>query len=227
MQAYDYLIEFRQRLLRSCMVVGIVFALFSLFAKQLYELLATPMLNQLPAHHGFIATQVTAPFLVPFKFAFIVALFVCVPFILFQLWQFVAPALYQKEKRVAWTLLIASTLLFYTGVAFAYFIVFPVMFKFFTQFAPAGVELRPDIEHYLDFAMTLFVAFGCAFEVPVITWLSVRIGLTSKAQLKQFRPYVIVAAFVVGMLLTPPDVISQIMLAVPIWMLFEVGVLLA
>lgn len=224
---YAYLIELRSRLLRCCVVVGAVFTLFSFFAKSLYEVLAAPMMHQLPAHHGFIATQITAPFLVPFKFAFVAALFVCVPYLLYQLWQFIAPALYQNERTAAWMLLISSSLLFYLGVGFAYFIVFPMIFKFFLQFAPAGVELRPDIEHYLDFSLTLFLAFGAAFEVPVLTWVLVRTGITQKTQLKAARPYVIVAAFVIGMLLTPPDVISQVMLAVPIWFLFELGLLFA
>lgn len=223
MQAMDYLIELRTRLVKSVLVVGLVFAVLSVFAKQLYTLLAEPMLNQMPGHHGFIATQVTAPFLVPFKFSFILALFVCVPFLLYQLWGFIAPALYQGERRAAWSLLFASTFLFYLGVAFAYFIVFPVIFRFFLQFAPAGVELRPDIEQYLDFSMSMFVAFGVAFEVPVVTWLLVKIGLTSKEHLKKMRPYVIVGSFVMGMLMTPPDVVSQIMLAVPICLLFEIG----
>lgn len=223
MKAVDYLIEFRARLLKSLIIVGSVFAIFSLFAKNLYQLLAQPMLNQLPGSHGFIATEVAAPFLVPFKFAFILAIFVCVPFLLYQLWGFVAPALYKKERKVVWSLLFSSTLLFYLGVAFAYFIVFPMIFRFFLQFAPAGVELRPDIEHYLDFSMSLFVAFGVAFQVPVLTWVLVRAGITTKNQLITIRPYVIVGAFVVGMLMTPPDVISQILLAVPIWFLFEIG----
>lgn len=225
MTAMDYLIEFRTRLVRSMLVVGVVFAIFSVFAKHLYQLLALPMLEQLPGHHGFIATQVAAPFLVPFKFSFILAVFICVPFLLYQIWGFIAPALYQTEKRVVWSLLFSSTILFYLGVAFAYFIVFPMIFKFFLQFAPTGVELRPDIEHYLDFSMSLFTAFGVAFEVPVLTWLLVRAGITTKNQLKTMRPYVIVGAFVMGMLMTPPDVLSQIMLAIPIWILFELGLL--
>lgn len=225
MDSYHYLIELRQRLLRSCIAVGLVFAVFSVFAKSLYELLAQPMLKVLPAHHGFIATQITAPFLVPFKFAFVSALFVCVPYLLYQLWQFIAPALYKNERSATWMLLVSSTLLFYGGVLFAYYIVFPMIFAFFLQFAPAGVELRPDIEHYLDFSLTLFIAFGAAFEVPVLTWVLVKAGLTTKLQLQAIRPYVIVAAFVIGMLLTPPDVISQVMLAIPIWLLYELGLL--
>lgn len=227
MEAYGYLIELRSRLLRCVMLVSAVFIIFSFFAKSLYELLAQPMLHVLPGDHAFIATQITAPFLVPFKFAFVAALFVSVPFCLYQLWQFVAPAMYQNERRVAWTLVFCSSMLFYMGVAFAYFIVFPMIFRFFMQFAPAGVELRPDIAHYLDFALTLFIAFGVAFEVPIVTWVLVRLGVTTKQQLRNIRPYVIVGAFIIGMLLTPPDVISQVMLAVPIWFLFELGVILA
>lgn len=225
MDSYHYLVELRERLLRSCLLVAVVFAVLSFFAKPLYEVLAQPMLNQLPSHHGFIATQITAPFLVPFKFAFVSSIFLCVPFLLYQLWRFIAPALYQNERTATWMLLVSSTLLFYIGVLFAYFVVFPMIFKFFLQFAPAGVELRPDIEHYLDFSLTLFIAFGAAFEVPVLAWVLVRAGLMSKAQLVAIRPYVIVGAFVVGMLLTPPDVISQVMLAIPIWLLYELGLL--
>lgn len=173
-----------------------------------------------------IATQVASPFLAPFKLTVFVAVFICVPYIFYQAWGFVAPGLYLNERRFALPLLVSSTLLFYSGVAFAYFVVFPLVFGFFTAIAPEGVTIMTDISHYLDFVLKLFFAFGLAFEVPVATYLVVRTGISTVESLSAKRPYIIVAAFTVGMLLTPPDVISQTMLALPVWLLYELGLLL-
>ncbi len=225
--AYPYLIELRKRLMHSVIVVGILFLIFSFFAKNLYHILATPILLHLPTDKPLIATGIAAPFLVPFKFALVLAIFIAMPFLLYQLWGFIAPALYKHEKRWVWPLLFISSGLFYLGAAFAYFIVFPLVFKFFIAAAPAGVEVRPDISLYLDFTLKLFFAFGLAFEVPIATLLLIITGATTREKLAKKRPYVIVGAFVVGMLLTPPDVVSQILLAVPIWVLFELGLLMA
>ena len=219
-----YFIELRRRLLQSSLVVGLIFVIFSFFAKNLYYFLAVPLLNELP-NQGFIATQVASTFLVPFKFALIAAIFVCIPFLLFNGWRFVAPALYEQERRTSWVLLMASSLLFYMGVLFAYFIVFPLMFRFFVMVTPPGVELRPDMSYYLDFVLRLLFAFGFAFEVPIFAWLLVKTGITTREKLISYRPYVIIGAFVIGMVLTPPDVISQILLAIPIWILYEIGLI--
>lgn len=219
-----YFLELRRRLLYSFAVVGLVFVIFSFFAKNLYYWLAVPLLNELPGH-GFIATQVASTFLVPFKFAMICAIFMCIPYLLFNLWRFVAPALYQNERKLGWILLVSSSFLFYLGVLFAYFVVLPLMFRFFVLATPPGVEFRPDMTYYLDFVMRLLFAFGVAFEVPIFTWLVIKTGLTSRETLVEYRPYVVIGAFVVGMVLTPPDVISQILLAIPIWLLFEIGLI--
>lgn len=226
MSAVHYLVEIRKRLLQWLMLVALFFFIFSFEANPLYSLLAQPLLHQLPAESGLLATQVGSTFLVPFKFALIVAFFASIPYLLWHLWRFLMPALYPDERKNIWLLLVLSSGLFYLGVMFAYVVVFPLMFRFLVQMAPIGVEFRPDISHYLDFSMSMFFAFGVAFEVPIITWLVVKLGIFSRDQLKNARPYVIVAAFVLGMVLTPPDVVSQILLAVPIWALFELGLLL-
>ena len=171
-----------------------------------------------------IAIEVASPFLIPFKLTLFLALFIAIPFVLYQLWSFVAPGLYRHERRLVLPLLVSSTVLFYTGAAFAYFVVFPLVFAFFTSTAPEGVSVMTDISRYLDFVLTLFFAFGAAFEVPVVTVLLVWTGMVTQDDLREKRPYIIVGAFVIGMLLTPPDVISQTLLAVPIWLLFELGV---
>ncbi len=217
-----YLLELRKRLLYSVVVLTLVFLAFSYYANDLYYWLAVPLLKELPTN-GFIATQVTSTFLVPFKFAMILSVFICVPYLLFNFWCFIAPALYQKERRTVWILMVASSFLFYLGVAFSYFVVLPLMFRFFVSVTPLGVELRPDMGHYLDFVVRLLFAFGVSFEVPIFTWLLVKTGITTRQKLVEYRPYVIIGAFVLGMLLTPPDVISQTLLAIPIWLLFEIG----
>ena len=222
----NHLVELRTRLLRALLAVTAVFLLLSPFANDIYTLIATPLLRQLPAGGSMIATEVAAPFLVPFKLCAFAALYLAVPYVLYQVWAFVAPGLYDNERRFALPLLLSSIALFYAGSAFAFFIVFPVLFAFFTKIAPAGVTVMTDIGHYLDFVLKLTAAFGLAFEVPIATMLLQWTGLISHATLRSARPYFVVGAFVVGALLTPPDVLSQIMLAVPLWLLFEAGVFL-
>lgn len=219
----SHLVELRDRLLKSVGAVLLVFLAAAPFANPLYEYLAAPLMSALPEGNTMISTQPHGPFFVPFKFAFAVAVAVAMPVLLYQLWAFVAPGLYAREKRLAVPLLVSSTLLFYLGIAFAYFIVFPIIFLFFTSTAPEGVAVMTDINAYLSFVLKLFFAFGVAFEVPVATVLMVRMGVTTPRDLSEKRPYIIVSAFVVGMLLTPPDIFSQTMLALPVWLLFEVG----
>ncbi len=222
-----FLIELRKRLLNCLVALIIVFGVLLYFANDLYTLLALPLLKHLPQGHGLIATNVVAPFFVPFELTFVVTLFICVPVFLYQLWAFVAPALYKHERRWVWPLLLLSTLLFYFGIAFAYLVIFPILFKFFTQTAPQGVMVSPDISQYLDFTLKLFFIFGMMFEVPVAIILLIWSGITSREYLIKMRPYAVIAAFIIGMLLAPPDVLSQTLLAVPLWLLFEVGIFLA
>ena len=223
----SHLRELRTRILKALGCVAVVLIVLMPFANQIYLWLAQPLLHHM-ADTGatMIATEVAAPFLAPFKLALFVAVFISAPFIFYQVWAFVAPGLYRNERALAFPILISSTLLFYFGIAFAYFIVFPLMFGFFTAIAPEGVTVMTDISRYLDFVLKLFFAFGAAFEVPVATYLAVRTGMTTRTALAAKRPYIIVGAFVVGMLLTPPDVISQILLALPVWLLFEIGLIL-
>ncbi len=223
----SHLIELRDRLLRCVLAVAVVFLCLFPFANDLYLLLAGPLMAHLPAGSNMIAIEVASPFLTPFKLALVSAIFVSVPVILYQMWAFVAPGLYQHEQRLVIPLLISSTLLFYLGMAFAYFVVFPLVFGFLTGTAPEGVAMMTDINKYLDFVLTIFFAFGLAFEVPIATVLLVWAGVTTPESLKSKRPYIVVGAFVVGMLLTPPDVISQTLLAVPMLVLFELGLIFA
>lgn len=222
-----HLLELRQRVMRSLVVVLVVVLAMMPFARPLYSFLATPLLAVLPADTGLIATGVAAPFLAPFKLVAVLGIFVTAPYLLYQLWSFIAPGLYRHEQRLAMPLLVSSVLLFYCGAAFAYYVVFPLVFVFFTQAAPEGVAVMTDISAYLDFVLKLFFAFGIAFEVPIATLLLIMSGICSREQLAGYRSHVIVIAFVVGMLLTPPDVISQVLLALPIWLLFELGLLLS
>lgn len=222
-----HLLELRKRLLYCACVIGIIFVLLMSVANEVFHLVALPLLQALPDSHSMIATNITGSFVAPIKLAFFVSLFVSMPFILYQAWAFVAPGLYHHERRLVWFLLFLSTLLFYIGMAFAYFIVFPLIFNFFVLTAPVGVQVMPDIEGYIGFISKLFFSFGLTFEVPVITFLAIRSGITSIESLKAKRPYIIVIAFIVGMLLTPPDVLSQILLAIPLYLLFESGIILA
>ena len=223
----SHLIELRNRLLRIIVVLLLVFIGFAPFANDIYTLLAHPLLAKLPAGGQMIATAVTTPFFVPMKVAMLAAFVVSLPHTLYQVWAFVAPGLYMHERRFMAPLVVASTLLFFAGMAFAYFLVFPVVFGFITSTAPEGVAVMTDIGNYLDFIITLFMAFGFAFEVPIAVLLLVRFGLVNIKTLKEIRSYVIVGAFVLGAIFTPPDIISQFMLAVPLWILYEVGILAA
>lgn len=222
-----HLLELRNRLLRCLMAVLVVFIALAYFARDIYALLAEPLIAVLPEGASMIATDVAAPFFAPFKLTFIVAICVAIPYILLQVWQFIAPALYQKEKRLMAPLVFSSTILFYSGIAFAYFIVFPLVFAFFTSVAPVGVTIATDISSYLDFVLKLFFAFGLSFEIPVAILLLVWSGSVTRQALSEKRPYIIVGAFILGMLLTPPDVLSQILLAVPMCLLFEIGLWLS
>jgi len=219
----SHLLELRDRLLRAVGAVLLLFLVVAPFANTLYEYLAAPLMSVLPEGNTMISTEPHGPFFVPFKFAFAFATAVAMPYLLYQLWAFVAPGLYDSEKRLAIPLLVSSSALFYLGIMFAYFVVFPIIFKFFTSTAPEGVAVMTDINSYLSFVLKLFFAFGLAFEVPVATVLMVRMGVTTTKSLAAKRPYIIVGAFVVGMLLTPPDLFSQTMLAIPVWILFEIG----
>lgn len=224
----SHLIELRDRILRIFLAVLVIFLILFPFANPIYTWMATPLMVHLQdTGHSMIAIDVAAPFLIPFKLVLLLAVVLAIPYILYQVWAFVAPGLYQHEKQLAAPLIISSTLLFYTGMAFAYFVVFPLIFAFFTATAPEGVAVMTDIARYLDFIIMLFIAFGIAFEMPVATILLVKMGLTSTEKLARKRPYVIVGTFVIGMILTPPDIISQTLLALPMWLLFEVGLVLA
>ena len=222
----EHLIELRSRLLKALLAVFLILLVLLPFSQRLYALLAAPLMAHLPAGSNMIAIDVASPFLTPFKFALMLAFVLAIPAVFYQLWAFVAPALYRKEQRLAKPLLYSSVILFYCGCLFAYFIVFPVMFGFFTSMAPAGVAVMTDISKYLDFVMTMFIAFGVTFEVPIAVIILVATGVVTADQLAGMRPYVIVGAFTVGMFLTPPDVFSQTLVAVPMCLLFELGLLL-
>ena len=222
----SHLVELRDRILRALLCVFIVLLCLMPFSNQLYLWLADPLLALMPGGGSMIATEVASPFLAPFKLSLFAAFFISVPYVFFQAWAFVAPGLYLNERRLALPLLVSSTLLFYCGIAFCYFIVFPLVFGFFTATAPEGIAIMTDISRYLDFVLKLFFAFGLAFEVPVATYLLVRTGISTVESLGAKRPYIIVGSFCVGMLLTPPDVVSQILLAVPVWLLYELGLFL-
>ncbi len=223
----SHLLELRDRLLR--IVLGILLCLLPMlpFAQDIFALLAAPLSASLPEGASMIATEVASPFLTPFKVALLLAVVISIPWSLYQVWAFVAPGLYQHERRFALPLVASSTLLFYLGMAFAYFVVFPLVFRFFIGAAPEGVAVMTDIGRYLDFVITLFLAFGAAFEVPVAIVLMVRMGMTAPGALREKRAYVLVGAFTIGMLLTPPDVISQTLLALPVYALYELGILAA
>lgn len=223
----DHLKELRDRLLRMVLVILVLFLSLFAFSEQIFSYVAQPLLALMPAGTSMIATGVTLPFLVPFKLVLMLSVLLAVPYLLHQIWGFVAPGLYSHEKRLAAPLLVSSVALFYCGIAFAYFVIFPILFKFFISIAPTGVAMMTDIGQYLDFIITIFFAFGIAFEVPVATFLLILAGVTTPAALGKKRPYIIIGAFVVGMLLTPPDVISQSLLAIPMWLLFELGLLMS
>lgn len=224
MPLIEHLLELRNRLLRAVIAVVIALIVIYPFANTLYAALSEPLRAYLPEGASMIATEVTSPFFTPFKLALVAAIFLAIPYVLYQAWSFIAPGLYQNEKRLAIPLLVSSVLLFYLGAVFAYFVVFPLVFGFFTSMAPEGVTVMTDISAYLDFVLKMFFAFGLAFEIPIATVLLVIAGVVSAKELAEKRPYIVVGCFVVGMLLTPPDIFSQTLLAVPMWLLFEVGV---
>jgi sec-independent protein translocase protein TatC len=222
----SHLIELRTRILRALLAVLIVFLCLFYFAQDLYAYLAEPLVATMPSGASMIATDVASPFLAPFKLTLVLSFFIAIPVVLYQIWGFVAPGLYKNEKKMVAPLLVSSTLLFYSGMAFAYYVVFPLAFMFFNSVAPDGVLISTDISSYLNFVLKLFFAFGVAFEIPVAIILMCWTGVTTPDNLRKKRPYVIVGVFVLGMLLTPPDVISQTLLALPMWLLFEIGVII-
>lgn len=223
----SHLLELRDRLLRSIVFVSVIFLGLVYFSNDIYNFVASPLLDAMPEGATMIATNIATPFFTPIKLTGVVAVFISVPFLLYQIWAFIAPALYQHEKRLVYPLLISSTFLFYLGVAFAYYVVFPLVFAFLTKTAPQGVAIATDISSYLDFVLALFLAFGVCFEVPVAIILLCWTGVTTSESLRKKRPYIIVAAFFIGMLLTPPDAISQTLLAVPMCLLFEIGLMVS
>lgn len=220
----SHLIELRKRLLNCIIAILVIFLCLVYFANDIYQLISAPLIKQMPQGATMIATDVASPFFTPIKLTIMVSVILSAPVILYQVWAFIAPALYKHERRLVVPLLVSSTCLFYIGMAFAYFVVFPLAFGFLTKTAPAGVVISTDITNYLDFVMALFMAFGVSFEVPVAIVLLCWMGVTTPEDLRKKRPYVLVGAFVVGMLLTPPDVFSQTLLAIPMYFLFEVGV---
>jgi sec-independent protein translocase protein TatC len=223
----SHLIELRDRLLRSVLAVLVLFLCLFPFANPLFEFLADPLLRHLPEGGTMLATEVASPFLTPLKLTLVLAIFASIPYLLYHLWAFIAPGLYRHEKNLLVPLMFSSIALFYLGMIFAYYIVFPLVFGFFASVVPEGVEMATDIARYLDFVLKMFFAFGIAFEVPVLTVLIISTGMTSADALASKRPYIIVGTFVIAMLLTPPDMFSQILLAVPMWLLFELGLFMA
>jgi len=223
----SHLVELRDRLLRAIIAVVVLTLVMIPWAKEIYAVLAQPLLAALPAGATMIATDVTGTFLVPLKVTLMTGFVVALPYVLYQAWAFVAPGLYQHEKRLALPVIVTSFLFFLVGMAFAYFVVFPVAFGFFASYAPTGVQMMTDIDKYLSFVLTMFIAFGLTFETPVVVVVLVRLGIVGLDKLKAARPYIVVGAFVIGAIFTPPDVISQLLLAIPLWLLYEVGLFVA
>ncbi len=220
-----HLIELRNRLLKAVLVILLLFAGLYSFANELYSFISEPLRMLLPEGSSLIATEVASPFLAPLKLTFALSVLISIPYTLYQAWSFIAPALYKEEKTIAIPLLISSVLLFYCGVAFAYFVVLPLIFGFFTSVGPGEVAVMTDINNYLNFVLKLFFAFGVTFEIPVATYLLIKAGVTTVASLSKKRPYVFLGCFVIGMLITPPDIFSQTLLAIPMWLLFEIGLI--
>lgn len=223
----SHLVELRDRLLRAVVCIGVLFVPCAIYSNQLFTLVATPLMEKMPKGTSMIATSLVSPFLAPLKLGLFVALFAAMPYVLYQAWAFVAPGLYKHEKRFAVPLVVSSILLFYAGVAFAYFVVFPLMFAFFTTSAPAGVQMMTDMQNYLDFVLLLFFAFGVAFEIPVATVLLASTGMVSVEAMGKNRGYVLLGIFVIAAFLTPPDALSQTMMAVPMYLLYEIGIILS
>lgn len=222
-----HLTELRDRIIRCLIAVFIIFLFLFPFANEIYEFISLPLRDLLPEGASMIATEVASPFLTPFKLSMLLSLYLAMPYVLFQIWRFIAPGMYLTEQRIAIPILSSSIILFYAGTAFAYFVVFPLVFSFFTSVAPDGIEIMTDINRYLDFVLKLFFAFGIAFEIPIIAIILIVTGVTTAEKLASKRPFILVGCFVIGMLLTPPDVISQSLLAIPMWILFELGIFLA
>ena len=223
----QHLLELRTCLLKSLAAVFIVFLSLVFFSNDIYTFFALPIQGLLPEGTSMIATDVASPFFAPFKLTIILSFFIAVPYVLYQLWSFIAPGMYSNEKSLAIPLFVSSVLLFYLGIAFSYYVVFPIVFGFFTAIAPTGIAVTPDINSYLSFILKLFFAFGLAFEIPIATFILIKAGVTTRQALAEKRPYIIVICFVFGMLLTPPDIISQSLLAIPAWLLFELGLLMS
>lgn len=224
---FQHLVELRDKLLKSVLAITAVFICLFPFANDIYTFVAQPLIDSIPDNGGLISIGVISPFLTPLKMALTFALYISMPFIIYQIWTFVAPALYNKEKRFMIPLIISTGLLFYSGVIFAFYVVFPVIFSFLANIGPSVVNFTPDIQFYLDFALKVSFAFGVAFEVPVATVLFVKFGIATVEGLRKNRPFIIIGTFVVGMILTPPDIISQTMIAIPMWLLFELGLIIA
>jgi sec-independent protein translocase protein TatC len=222
MPIVQHLIELRSALLRSVIAIVILFAILFPFADDIYTFIAAPIVQAIPGSN-LIAIGVISPFLTPLKMSLILAIYIAMPYLLYQLWSFTAPALYRHEKKLVMPLVISSTILFYIGLLFSFYIVFPVIFTFLSNVGPASVDFAPDIQYYLDFILKVSFAFGVAFEVPIATILMIMFGATTAERLKKNRAYVIIGSFALGMILTPPDVISQVLIAIPIWLLFELG----
>ena len=222
-----HLTELRDRIIRCLIAVFIIFLFLFPFANEIYEFISLPLRDLLPEGASMIATEVASPFLTPFKLSMLLSLYLAMPYVLFQIWRFISPGMYLSEQRIAIPILSSSIILFYAGTAFAYFVVFPLVFSFFTSVAPDGIEIMTDINRYLDFVLKLFFAFGLAFEIPIVAIILIVTGVTTAEKLASKRPFILVGCFVIGMLLTPPDVISQSLLAIPMWILFELGVFLA
>ncbi len=222
-----HLTELRDRIIRCLIAVFIIFLFLFPFANEIYEFISLPLRDLLPEGASMIATEVASPFLTPFKLSMLLSLYLAMPYVLFQIWRFISPGMYLSEQRIAIPILSSSIFLFYAGTAFAYFVVFPLVFSFFTSVAPDGIEIMTDINRYLDFVLKLFFAFGIAFEIPIVAIILIVTGVTTAEKLASKRPFILVGCFVIGMLLTPPDVISQSLLAIPMWILFELGVFLA
>ena len=221
----DHLIELRDRIMKSLAAILLLFLSLFYFSNDIYTFVATPLMSVLPENMGMIAIDPTSPFFAPFKLTFYVSLFLAAPYILYQLWSFIAPGLYQNEKALAIPLFVSSVLLFYAGIAFAYYVLFGFVFAFFVSVAPEGIMVTPDINSFLSFALAIFFAFGLAFEIPIAVFLLIWVGIVEPEDLTSKRPYVVVGCFVIGMLLTPPDPFTQSMLALPMWMLFEIGII--
>jgi len=223
----QHLVELRDKLLHSVIAILLIFIGIFPFANEVYGFIAAPIINVLPADTNIIAIGVISPFLTPLKMALIFAVYLAMPYLLFQIWSFIAPALYKHEKQMIVPLIVSSTILFYTGILFSFYVVFPVIFGFLSSVGPSIVDFTPDIQYYLDFVLKVSFAFGVAFEVPIATILLIMFNITTVEKLKNNRPYVIIGAFVLGMLLTPPDIISQVLIAIPMWLLFEAGLIFA